>query len=868
MGADPNTSTQIEQGGTPADARDSLPRIAVVAVHGVADQAPCESARQIAALLLRTTHSESPGGRPRYSSFREYPLLLPISAATANKTCDTLDPDVAFTAQLLGGHEAAPDDSHGTLRLEGHRLNDSGRDEAELHVYEFYWADLSRLSARLGAILNGAVQLISSLAWLGRDALARVLTPTATATRLHTAAVSLLTIVVPWANLALLAVAMAVPVTAAPRWVQVLIIAAVSGGLLALVLHVGWRRQSARPDARRAPMVAIVCYIGAVPAALVIAHVVDSQQPITVSRLLLASILLVVGAVGLALATLHERRRPGARMVASAVGLLVLATYVHAGLVLDRGRPELVNALLSGFESLFWVMQASWVLLFISAAAALVCSLVATRASRDKNAPETRQSDARLAVYTAAGTFAASLCTVSVVIVTLWAGVTAITTRSIPVMHVGEAPLAGLAVQAGASTPVETDSTLDGSYPYVPLGRYVTSARDDTNHVSINARASSTSSDTTFARSDRICFDTSALNDSGYRVCHVFSQRSLPHYMMASSAAFGLLIPLGFLALMVTLSIVALTPSVVSELRPSRVGSDRRSFERSAWTGLWLTSGLRVLRKAALWGSTALLLISIVAMGLALLRLVFVESMALPSWPIDELRRLSDSVTSSIGSVVTASALTIALLVSRLEGFAKTVRPALDVMLDVDNYLRQLPKDGTPRALMFGRLVSLMRYLACWKRGTKGYDAIVFVAHSQGSMIVLETLRFHRAVGFAELGGSDLPCIHLMTMGCPLRQLYSRAFPSLYDWTRLAVEMAPEKIGLERWVNLYRSGDYVGRALIRPSDSPNTFGKEPLTCGKFEERCLGEGAHVHYWDRNARDVAKELNVMLDKALRA
>ena len=82
------------------------------------------------------------------------------------------------------------------------------------------------------------------------------------------------------------------------------------------------------------------------------------------------------------------------------------------------------------------------------------------------------------------------------------------------------------------------------------------------------------------------------------------------------------------------------------------------------------------------------------------------------------------------------------------------------------------------------------------------------VAHSQGSVITVDLLRYLNSRGSALL--SPQREIHLLTVGCPLRQLYAARFSALYGW---AVNPQIEPTGLASWTNAYGSGDYVGRNL-------------------------------------------------------
>jgi hypothetical protein len=114
--------------------------------------------------------------------------------------------------------------------------------------------------------------------------------------------------------------------------------------------------------------------------------------------------------------------------------------------------------------------------------------------------------------------------------------------------------------------------------------------------------------------------------------------------------------------------------------------------------------------------------------------------------------------------------------------------------------------------------------------------------------------------------------------------------PDLYDWVGVATATddviaddarpSPAELGVVRWVNVYRSGDYVGRALWRldraarvwqcraPAD-PDAWpvDAEPDAVasskdGTRREFCIGPGAHTHYWDGTGALVAAELDRLL------
>jgi hypothetical protein len=210
------------------------------------------------------------------------------------------------------------------------------------------------------------------------------------------------------------------------------------------------------------------------------------------------------------------------------------------------------------------------------------------------------------------------------------------------------------------------------------------------------------------------------------------------------------------------------------------------------------------------------------------------------------------------------------VLGSRINRFSRGFRPVLRVMLDVDNWLREYPRGSNPTARICGRYASLLRYIAAWRSPDDeraGYDALVIVAHSQGTVITVDLLRFFTAEGWT----SPLP-IHLFTMGSPLRQLYSLRFPYLYEWARSEAPGPraglpdPTRLGVRQWVNAYRSGDYVGRSLWRTEKDKEVWDPEvPLQEDGREGFCIGAGAHMHYWDGTSAAILRKLDSLIKTA---
>ncbi len=79
-----------------------------------------------------------------------------------------------------------------------------------------------------------------------------------------------------------------------------------------------------------------------------------------------------------------------------------------------------------------------------------------------------------------------------------------------------------------------------------------------------------------------------------------------------------------------------------------------------------------------------------------------------------------------------------------LAGLARSGSVVLGIVLDVDTYLRDTPRKAPPRARIFERYMSTLRYIDTFEDPADGlgYDEIVIVAHSQGAVISGDLLHF------------------------------------------------------------------------------------------------------------------------------
>ncbi len=124
---------------------------------------------------------------------------------------------------------------------------------------------------------------------------------------------------------------------------------------------------------------------------------------------------------------------------------------------------------------------------------------------------------------------------------------------------------------------------------------------------------------------------------------------------------------------------------------------------------------------------------------------------------------------------------------------------------------------------------------------TQGYDGVIFLAHSQGSVLVYDYLRDNGPT-YSELGDAA-PA--LLTFGSPLGTIYQKYF---HEYA--ASQPVPHGFAarLKCWINLYRVDDYIGGRVIAPSGL------------RVDNHVMGPGGHTGYWTEP--DVAEALDAIL------
>ena len=325
-------------------------------------------------------------------------------------------------------------------------------------------------------------------------------------------------------------------------------------------------------------------------------------------------------------------------------------------------------------------------------------------------------------------------------------------------------------------------------------------------------------------------------------------------------------------------ALLVLLPSLLEEIAPTP-NVDARGVRKGAseWArrlGGWLSGGVRTL------GTAATYLVPLGAIAGSLLYLAFVLRTftltmgiggELTVWIVDVLDAFEGETLVAVGKWLAGGALTLAALGARFTETFGRLRVAIDAVLDIDNYFADPPNRRPPRARIFSRFASLLAYLRA-----AGYARVVIVAHSQGTVISADLLRhLHAQRRLRELVGAMR--LSLVTVGSPLRDLYAERFPLLYRWMGarkpVFADAGPSaaELGASEWVNACRSGDYVGRFIWTPSTDPALAGPRfgvavvgangrvaAERSGDRSEFCLGAGAHTHYFSNDAVALAVEI----------
>lgn len=371
------------------------------------------------------------------------------------------------------------------------------------------------------------------------------------------------------------------------------------------------------------------------------------------------------------------------------------------------------------------------------------------------------------------------------------------------------------------------------------------------------------------------------LDDIGYQA-RFFDAGSWPSgasYLDARVRSLGgFFTPLVVLSTLVGIAgFMVVAPALLEEVKPTTnidVDGPRAGAERwSQRLGAWLSKGMGTIGLTLRW------LIPLGAIAGSVLYLAFVARqfafvLGFEGFALDPVNAWLDffrgETLVAAGKWLAGGALTVTALGSRFNNTFGRLRVALDAMADISNYFDDPPDGQSPRARIYSRYAALLSYVR-----EAGYARVVIVAHSQGTVISADLLRYLHVQGRLRQVTGGLP-VALVTVGSPLRDLYAQRFPLLYEWLGrdpvdfdAAVPRAAD-IGAQEWVNVCRAGDYVGRFIWTPRTS-GAFAVATLDehgravahrAGDRIEFCLGAGGHTRYFSNDALVLARELERLI------
>lgn len=352
--------------------------------------------------------------------------------------------------------------------------------------------------------------------------------------------------------------------------------------------------------------------------------------------------------------------------------------------------------------------------------------------------------------------------------------------------------------------------------------------------------------------------------------CSWFSER-----LAGSTETFALVALM--LSLVIGFVVVVLAPCLAAELKLWR-------YRRPGSIGVWLARGYRAMDRLLGWGSWIALAGMMIGAALlldSLLRLAWTPPWASLAWMAKVLGGWSADLLQAIVIAVAGTTTGLLALGRVTAKRLRAVRVPLDAALDVDVHFREFPREAIPRVRIVERYVALLRHVIA-----QGFRHVVIVAHSQGSVITADLLCYlkHRRAlldadapaqgraedrprdALAELDAAlrDLQ-VDLLTVGCPLRQLYAQRFPAQYGW---ASTPDPAQLGVRRWFNAWGAADYVGRWLWSsggplPLDvSDQAFDRPVIDAADRRDLCIGPDAHTHYFEPEQAGVRELLMALL------
>lgn len=788
-----------------------------------------------------------------------------------------------WSIKLLQDYYGAADSNqYITTRLEGTRTSDS----TEVHIYEMFWADLARPTNSLLSFFLALFQLVLHIPSLSRLAIDSRPKPDRVwqvFQAFHRYASRMLQLALPLAKLVLLIVLAAAVPAVRNATILTILAALICGIIFAIVCFLAmnhWRVPIFHTrTAWILPSLALAIAVGIGTYSLELIYP-GTEIVVLSASLWIAGAALMWWALGA-----YQSTRPGILGLGWATYFIALTGFAMASMVgIKRGWGVSVSVQLASFWTAQWALLALRISWLVFALFAIISSALGAIAWRRAGSDE-EKAKARAAVRTSR--FALAMPAFLFVLFTslIWAALFKIEDSI-------QSPFFGHDILWGQDNLPHEASRGLASYSESHFDLFPGVQR--TERLVGTCPTSQTAGKGAI---EDVC--------SPVTVEHADYLRGVLAWSVGGSAYIVVIVTLAGLLILVWWAL----PSVLTERFPPRRQFDwyvthktepprNSTNHESVWMGAWISRGLDSIAVVTwlAWISIFLLPLAFMYMGSA--------------GKFDLFRLSSEKAMALVVCYLIYVAGTTALLASLVHYSS----PVLRVILDVDTYLRTGPIEATPRAKIFERYVSLLRHIAKYQGADgRGYDQVVIVAHSLGALISGDLLNLLnrkpteerkindpdlRRFGFARAAGTapELP-IRLFTMGNPLRQLLNRFFPYLYDWVRERPDNGlsplpgptttppnsfpappssllpdPADLGIEKWVSAYRSGDYVGRSLWldewykrTTTCSENGIYPEPIykvEAGNRIEFCIGAGAHTHYWDDTAPDIAEALNDLI------
>jgi hypothetical protein len=939
--------------------------VAVIAIHGVGRHAPGASAEAVATLLLsmeKTGHEEHNADElrqadqakksPLYSGFEIdsidvplRPVLSPPEDAgkaneryqqglfarvwgifderrgflseTRNRKGGSLPPPPTgydrrelregepdrgeyayrFMITQLAGYEGEVDRDFQTFRLEGKRKAYSAA--STVHIYDAHYSDLSKPQSDIVAFFFAFYQLLFHLASLSLLAVYWTEAENVTAdtnrrwrwrmvASLHATAVRLLTMFVPILNVVLLEIACSafLDKTQGKTWLPLVSLAVAA--LLGLIATFILLRKLGSPP--RPALWALVPFLGAGGGILILGGLACAYNSAFHPAVSFSETLLMLGWLTIAgvmlgwIAQMFNQLRPGAFALSIVLFAVNAAWFLFY--LLPRAHTQFAVASLWAVQWVFGELLLSWILCLLCAFFTAPLAIFCTQTVRPQEGETQERAKERAARAIAAfrtGRFAFSIPAILFVIVTcaLWSGIVAYGSYKLKTFDAVNLDTAELGLSTHSIPTKLIPDICAVSLWMERIGKSYKAAEEPVDSSYEAPECDETKQQT----SDRTTFWTNYLKG----LLLVSITPALPLTMTIFAACLLLLI-------------WAALPSIVFELKPE--WTENATAERMRRLGKWLSRGLdnTAILTRLLWVAIVPLPLLLFALDWRILQNILHQR---PGW--EKYVNIASYFTLPL---IEKTGFVLAVSASAVFGFIlKYLTSILDTLLDVDNYLRTSPLDETPRAKIAERITSLLRYIARQTddQGQPYYSKLIIVAHSLGSMVTTDLLRYLERSG---KGAPDpglarynfRPCpekkcdhplpIYVFSMGSPLRQLLNRFFPHLYWWVSDIPDNSLEDLGnptgppmpgitspiprtdemnVTHWSNAYRSGDYIGRSLWvgqwmqrngsgdprQPPDKANT--PPPLS---RDEMCIGLGAHTHYWDRSAPDIAVRLDELI------